>query len=79
METPNLSGCPLCGGVASLESRAPGGTGASGMEPYMRRIGCKQCGLWIGWTHPRDEWGKQHIHDKALIDELATRWNRRAV
>ena len=50
---------------------------SSGMEPHMRRVGCKSCAVWTEWKRPKEEWGKQHIHDQELIDRLATLWNRR--
>ena len=52
---------------------------SSGMEPHMRRVGCKSCAVWTEWKHPKAEWNKQHIHDQELIDRLAILWNRRAV
>lgn len=75
---PTLSPCPFCGGPAEIARQAPGGTGASGMEPYMQRAGCKQCSIWTGWRHPKEEWGKQSVHDKRLSAQLAEHWNNRA-
>lgn len=73
-----LKPCPCCGGRAERQSRAPGGTGSSGMEPYIQRVGCPSCGLWLSWEHPKDEWGKQAEHDKALCAKQTAAWNRRA-
>ena len=79
MKTPEISSCPFCGGEATFESRAPGGTMSSGMEPRMRRVGCKSCAVWTEWEHPKEEWGKQPIRDQEFIDRLAILWNRRAL
>lgn len=72
-----LLACPLCGGSAKHEHRAPGGTMSSGMEPHMQRIVCTKCGASLPWQHPKDEWGKQDKHDAALRESLVERWNTR--
>lgn len=74
----DLKPCPFCGGEARAETRQPGGTGASGMEPYLQRIACPRCRIALPWEHPVDEWGKQAKHNAALAEKQAAIWNTRA-
>ncbi len=75
--------CPFCGGQPTWKSKSMSyGTGASGMEPPMRALGCDNSTCMINpTTHWRDtgEWEQRRGHYKVNYDKVAiANWSSRA-
>lgn len=76
--------CPFCGGAAAFEARKPGGTGASGMEPYEHRIACTNAACGV---RPASKWRSEAEYDwqartyvaVPVREQTADAWNRRVL
>lgn len=81
-EAPSLRACPFCGAAVRFEGRQPGGTGASGMEPYDYRIICDAPGCDVrpgsAWRSEADyDWKARQYVPTGARELLAEAWNRR--
>jgi len=77
----DLLSCPFCGSTPVWKSKSMAfGTGASGMEPPMRALGCASCP--VAPTTPwrdTEKWEQGRGHFKVNLDpEAIDCWNRRA-